>query len=53
MTSGSSTRPPKRSRADELVDFLQDVALGKRKATEQQIDDAQEELNQLLPDAEQ
>lgn len=40
------------SRAQELVDFLQDVALGKRKATEQEITEAAEKLEQYLRDAE-
>lgn len=45
--------PPERSRADELIDFLQDVGLGKRDATEQEVEDAQKELDNLLLDAEQ
>ena len=42
----------KPSRAEELLDFLQDVALGKRKASEREIGDAIKELRAHLPDAE-
>ncbi|MGB7603213.1 MAG: hypothetical protein WBM24_23120 [Candidatus Sulfotelmatobacter sp.] len=43
---------PDQARASELVDFLQDVALGKRKATDAEVDQAQKEFDKLLPDAE-
>jgi len=39
-------------RSEELLDFLQDVALGKRKASEREIGDAIKELRAHLPDAE-
>jgi hypothetical protein len=38
-----------RARAEELVDFLQDVALGKRQATDKEIEDATKELDKYLP----
>jgi hypothetical protein len=43
-------RPKRKSRAGELVDFLQDVALGKRYATAAEVSDATKELHKLLPD---
>jgi hypothetical protein len=51
---GSKTRGPTDPTGEkpaELVDFLQDVALGKRAATEEEIEEAQKELGELLPDA--
>jgi hypothetical protein len=39
------------ARAIELVDFLEDVALGKRKATELEVAEAQKDLRHLLSDA--
>lgn len=38
------------ARALGLVEFLQDVALGERKATEAQVAKASAELDELLPD---
>jgi hypothetical protein len=42
----------KPSRAEELLDFLQGVALGKCKASEREIGDAIKELRAHVPDAE-
>ena len=39
-----------KARAEELVEFVQDVALGKKKATEKEINDAMAELSKYLPD---
>lgn len=41
---GAATR-----RTAELVDFLQDVTLGKREATDGEVDAASEELDRYLP----
>jgi hypothetical protein len=38
------------SRPEELVEFLQDVGLGKRKATEREVEVACKELDQYLPE---
>jgi hypothetical protein len=38
------------TRAEQLIDFLQDVALGKRAATEREVYEAKVELDQYLPD---
>lgn len=54
MTVKPSKKPKAKSdkaRAEELVDFIQDVALGKRKATAKETEDAMAELNKYLPDA--
>lgn len=39
------------TQAAELVDFLQDVALGKRKASMREVNRAAKELSKYLPDA--
>jgi hypothetical protein len=39
------------SRAEELGDLLQDVALGKKTATDDEVTQATKELDELLPDA--
>jgi hypothetical protein len=39
-----------KSRASELVDFLQDVALGKIEAGDPEVTAAAEELSKYLPD---
>ncbi|MGO8854399.1 MAG: hypothetical protein ACLQO1_01625 [Steroidobacteraceae bacterium] len=46
-------KPPEQKRAEELTDFLQDYALGKRDATEQEVEAAQKELDELLSDEEE
>lgn len=43
-------KPPELERAEQLVDFLQAVALGEREATEDEVAKATEELGKLLPD---
>jgi hypothetical protein len=40
------------SRAEFLVEFLQDVALGKRTATARDVNEAKDELDKYLPDPE-
>ena len=42
----------KKPRPFELVDFLQDVALGKKKATMREVEAASKELDEYLPDLE-
>lgn len=36
-------------RAEELIDFLQEVALGKRTATDDEVNQATKELDEFLP----
>lgn len=38
------------SRAEELADYLEAVALGEREATDAEVDEAISELDKLLPD---
>jgi hypothetical protein len=45
----AKTLSPK-ARAEELVDFIQNVALGKKKATAEETDKAIDELRKYLPD---
>jgi hypothetical protein len=45
-------RSIKRSTFDELVDFLYEVAVGKRKATDKEIREVTKELNRYLSDLE-
>ena len=40
------------TRAEELIDFLQAVAFGERAPTEDEIEHASAELDELLPDPE-
>ena len=40
------------TRAEELIDFLQAVAIGERQATEAEIEQASAELDKLLADLE-
>jgi hypothetical protein len=44
-------KTPEHARAEELVDFLQDVALGKREATTNECEEAMAELDKYLPEA--
>lgn len=49
--SRTTKSTPEQRRAEELVDFLQAVALGEHEATDQEVTEAQEELYKLLLDS--